>query len=118
MRITVWYEDSGLEEFDTTALITARALGAPDAMTDVAVRLVEGDGIWAKLSWYDSACSGSADDQLAPRRADCRTHLLSEDELARVRSCDMDGALALMGMMRASCGFPSRYDAIVPDEVR
>ncbi|KUH59334.1 hypothetical protein HF885_09835 [Olsenella umbonata] len=91
MRITVWYEDGGLEEFDTTALTTAGALGAPDAMTDVAVRLVEGDGMWAELSWYDSACSGGGDEQLAPRRAGCRAHLLSEDELARVRSCDVDG---------------------------
>ena len=92
MRITVWYEDGSLEEFDTTALTTAGALGAPDAMTDVAVRLVEGDGMWAELSWYDSASIGGGDEQLAPRRAGCRAHLLSEGELARVRSCDVDGA--------------------------
>lgn len=173
MRITVWYGDDSLEEFDTTALTTAGALGAPDAMTDVVIHLVDGDGMWAELSWYDSACSGGADEQLAPRRAGCRAHLLSEGELARVRSCDvdgtrwltrvgpdliderrlsellsllyeppvegmslarravwllghlvdaddgldMDGALSLMGMTRASYQFLSRHDAIVPDEV-
>lgn len=92
MRVTAWYEDGGLEEFDTTAPTTAGGLGAPDAITDVAVRLGEGDGMWAELSWYDSAGSGSTDGQLAPRRAGRRAHLSSEDELSRVRSCDVDGA--------------------------
>lgn len=91
MRITVWYEGGGLEEFDTTSLTTAGALGTPDAMTDVAVSVTEGDGMWAELSWYDSEAGEGAGEGLAPRRAGCRTHLLLEQELARVRSCDVDG---------------------------
>ena len=91
MRIVAWFEDGSLEEFDTAALTTAGALGAPNAMTDARVSLVPGDGMWAELSWYDSSQMDGPGIPLAPRRAGCRVHLLGEGEVRALRSCDVDG---------------------------
>lgn len=89
MRVTVRYEDGSIEEFDTSTLTTESALGRPNALTDIHITI--GDGVWADLSWYRVPTASS--DGLATRLPGCRIHLLNGEELAHVRSIELEGRL-------------------------
>lgn len=89
MRVTVRYEDGSVEEFDTNALTTDSALGRQNAVTDMHVSL--GDGLWVDASWYRVPTDTPGG--VAERQAGCRIHLLSEEEVCRVRSIELEGRL-------------------------
>ncbi|MDI9590922.1 MAG: hypothetical protein QM302_07810 [Acidobacteriota bacterium] len=91
MRITVRFQEGAIEEFDTNTLTTDSALGRTNALTDL--RVVLADGLWVEASWYRVASSEGADMPLAQRSAGCRLHVLSEEEVAQVRSVELDGRL-------------------------
>ena len=91
MRITVRFQDGAIEEFDTNTLTTDSALGRTNALTDL--RIVLDDGLWVEASWYRVVSSEGADMPLAQRSAGCRLHVLSEAEVAQVRSVELDGRL-------------------------
>ena len=91
MRITVRFQDGSIEEFDTNTLTTDSALGRTNALTDL--RVVLGDGLWVEASWYRVVNSEGAEMPLAQRSVGCRLHVLSEDEVALVRSVELDGRL-------------------------
>ena len=91
MRITVRFQDGAIEEFDTNTLTTDSALGRTNALTDL--RIVLDDGLWVETSWYRVVSSEGSDMPLAQRSAGCRLHVLSEEEVAQVRSIELDGRL-------------------------
>ncbi|MBP3885903.1 MAG: hypothetical protein J6D54_13340 [Olsenella sp.] len=91
MRITVRFQDGAIEEFDTNTLTTDSALGRTNALTDL--RVVFDDGLWVEASWYRVVDSEGAGMPLAQRSAGCRLHVLSEEEVALVRSIELDGRL-------------------------
>lgn len=91
MRITVRFQDGAIEEFDTNTLTTDSALGRTNALTDL--RVVLENGLWVEASWYRVVGSEGADMPLAQRSAGCRLHVLSEEEVALVRSIELDGRL-------------------------
>ena len=91
MRITVRFQDGTIEEFDTNTLTTDSALGRTNALTDL--RIVLDGGLWVEASWYRVVSSEGADMPLAQRSAGCRLHVLSEAEVAHVRSVELDGRL-------------------------
>lgn len=91
MRITVRFQDGAIEEFDTNTLTTDSALGRTNALTDLRIAL--DGGLWVEASWYRVVGSEDADMPLAQRSAGCRLHVLSEEEVAQVRSVELDGRL-------------------------
>ena len=91
MRITVRFQDGTIEEFDTNTLTTDSALGRTNALTDLRIAL--DGGLWVEASWYRVVGSEDADMPLAQRSAGCRLHVLSEEEVAQVRSVELDGRL-------------------------
>ena len=91
MRITVRFQDKAIEEFDTNTLTTDSALGRTNALTDLRITL--DDGLWVEASWYRVTSSEGTDMPLAQRSAGCRLHVLSEEEVAQVRSVELDGRL-------------------------
>jgi hypothetical protein len=91
MRITVRFQDGAIEEFDTNTLTTDSALGRTNVLTDL--RIVFNSGLWVEASWYRAVSSDSPDVPLAQRSAGCRLHVLSEEEVAQVRSVELDGRL-------------------------
>lgn len=92
MRITVRFADGAVEEFDTNTLTTDSALGRSNALTDLRV-VLEG-GLWVEASWYRMARdAGDGRLPLAQRSPGCRLHVLSEEEVGRVRSIELDGRL-------------------------
>ena len=91
MRITVRFQDGAIEEFDTNTLTTDSALGRTNVLTDL--RIVFNSGLWVEASWYRAVSSDSPDVPLAQRSAGCRLHGLSEEEVAQVRSVELDGRL-------------------------
>ena len=92
MRITVSFLDGAVEEFDTGALTTESALGRTNALTDLRVTL--GDGLWVEASWYRVTQAGDGvQAPLAQRSPGCRLHVLSDDEMGRVRSIELEGHL-------------------------
>ena len=91
MRLTVRYVDGSVESFDTNALTSTSPLGRGNALTDLRVAL--DDGLWVEASWY-RVPQAQGDDRrvpLAQRTAGCRLHVLSEQEVWRVRSVELDG---------------------------
>ena len=90
MRITVRFQDGAIEEFDTNTLTTDSALGRTNVLTDL--RIVFNSGLWVEASWYRAVSSDSPDVPLAQRSAGCRLHVLSEEEVAQVRSVELYGA--------------------------
>ena len=91
MRITVRFQDGAIEEFDTNTLTTDSALGRTNALTDLRITL--DDGLWVEASWYRVVSSEGTELPLAQRSAGCRLHVLSEEEVAQVRSVELDGRL-------------------------
>ena len=105
MKLTVRYLDGTLELFDTDVLTTESALGRTNALTDLRVTLE--DGLWIEASWY--RVSPAADDgrmPLAQRTVGCRLHVLSEEEVGRVRSIELDGSLQWLRIGPDLCEMP------------
>lgn len=80
-----------IEEFDTNTLTTDSAHGRTNALTNL--RVVLADELWVEASWYQAVSSEGFDMHLAQRSAGCRLHVLSEKEVALVRSVELDGRL-------------------------
>ena len=72
-------------------MTTNSALGRTNALTDLRVALE--DGLWVEASWYRVVGSEGADMPQAQRPAGRRLHVLSEEEVALVRSVELDGRL-------------------------
>lgn len=95
MRLTIWFEDGGIEEFDTSMLTTSAALGSSNVLSDLKIKILENKGMWAELSWYESR--GHTVEDMPPesalRRAGCSLQLLNKEEVDLMRSAEMDGIL-------------------------